>query len=116
VGGAAGSTLSADEAGWLIDGDALPASRAMVSRGSVESALADMLQNFGAGVLVGSSGLGKTNLARAAAIARSGTFTIVDLRDNDPQETRRRLDTVFARVGGIPSPVLILEDLNHLVD
>ena len=61
---------------------------------------------------MGASGLGKSNVARA--VGGVGEFTIVDLRDIDANETHRRLDTVFARIGGLSAPVLILEDLNHL--
>ena len=111
-----GSILSAQELGWLIDGNALPAPRAMIPRAAVESAVANAVGLFGAGVIVGSSGLGKSNVSRAVASARSGAFTIVDFRGIGAAETRRRLDAVFARIGGMPSPVLILEDLNHLDD
>ena len=41
---------------------------------------------------------------------------MVDFRDVDANEARRRLNRVFARIGGLRSPVLVLEDLNRLDD
>ena len=40
----------------------------------------------------------------------------MDFRNTAADETRRRLDMVFARVGGLPPSALILEDLNHIDD
>ena len=111
-----GVPVSLTETGWLIDGTALPAPRGMVARGAVESAVTNALLDLGVSVLVGSSGLGKSIVARAVACARADEFFIVDFRDNDVDETRHRLDMVFSRVGGLPSSTLILEDLNHLED
>src|SRR5208282_5080650 len=114
-GGVRGSAkaLSADETSWIINGTTLPAPRAIIPRAVVEAAVANALGHFGACVLAGGSGLGKSNVSRVVAVARAGAFAMVDFRDTDANETRRRLDTVFARIGGLPSPLLILEDLNQ---
>ena len=111
-----GKSLSTTETGWLIDGATLPEPRGMIARVGVELAVADALGNFGAVVIVGSSGLGKTIVARAVAVSRVDAFFIVDCGNTDENETRSRLDIVFAHTGGLPSSVLILEDLNHLDD
>jgi len=111
-----GRILAIEELGWLIDGAALPAPRAMIPRVAVESAVAEAVGEFGIGVIVGSSGLGKSNVSRAVAVARAGAFTMVDFRETDALETRRRLDMVFAHIGGLTSPLLILEDLNQFDD
>ena len=111
-----GNPLSITETGWLIDGTTLPAPQGMIARVAVESAVADTLENSGVGVLVGGSGFGKSIVSRAVAVARAGTFFIVDFRNTDANETRRRLDMVFARIGGLSSSTLILEDLNHIDD
>ena len=111
-----GNPLSVTETGWLIDGTRLPAPQGMIARSTVESAVTDAIDNSGVGVLVGGSGLGKSIVSRAVAVARAGTFFIVDFRNTDADETCRRLDMVFARVGGLPPSVLILEDLNHIDD
>ena len=111
-----GNPLSVTETGWLIDGTTLPAPQGMIARSTVESAVADALDNSGVSILVGGSGLGKSIVSRAVAVALASTFFIVDFRNTDADETRRRLDMVFARVGGLPPSALILEDLNHIDD
>ena len=109
-----GNPLSVTETGWLIDGTRLPAPQGMIARSAVESAVADALDNSGVSILVGGSGLGKSIVSRA--VARAGTFFIMDFRNTDADETRRRLDMVFAHIGGLPTSALILEDLNHIDD
>lgn len=113
--GVQGLPLSADETSWIIDGTTLPAPKAMIHRVALESATADTLGQFGACVLVGGSGLGKSNLSRAVRL-RDEVFTIVDFRDTDTNESHRRLNAIFARIGGLPSTAIILEDLNRLDD
>ena len=109
-----GNPLSIAEADWLIDGTTLPDPQGMIARVAVESAVANVLENSGVCVIVGGSGLGKSIVSRSVAGARANAFFIVDFRNIDTDETRRRLDMVFARLGGLPSLTLILEDLNHI--
>jgi len=111
-----GKPLSADETSWIIDGTTLPAPKAMIHRVALESVTADTLGQFGACVLVGGSGLGKSNLSRAVVRVRDKVFTVVDFRDTDTNESHRRLNAIFARIGGLPSTAIILEDLNRLDD
>ena len=110
------TVLLAETTGPLIAGEMLPTPRGMIRRETVESAAANALKAFGTCVLVGGSGLGKSNVSRAVVRAHASEFTILDLRDIDVGETSRRLDTVFAHIGGIRSSALILEDLNQLDD
>ena len=111
-----GNPLSVTETDWLIDGTTLPVPQGMLVRDAVESTVTDALRTFGASILVGSSGLGKTTVSRAVAIAQAGAFFVVDFRNTEADETRRRLDMVLGRIGGLPSSVLILDDLNHFDD
>ncbi|MPZ09237.1 MAG: hypothetical protein GEU89_03375 [Kiloniellaceae bacterium] len=111
-----GNILPGDEIGWLIRSDTLPAPKAVVPRSAVESSAADALLQFGAGVIVGGSGLGKSSVSRAVARALAGAFVIADFRDAKAAEARSRLDALFARIGGIKYTVFILEDLNQLDD
>lgn len=117
-GGATGgaTAFTADGIGWLISGDELPPSRATISRRALEEEVGKALKTYGAVVLFGGSGLGKSLTARAVARAHNPSFSLVDLRDLDPDETRRRLDFIFGRFGALPSSVFIFEDLNHLED
>ena len=111
-----GNPISISDTEWLIDGTTLPAPHGMVPRVALESVVADALRNFGVGVLTGSSGLGKSNVSRAAAVAHSGAFHMVEFRDIGANETRHLLEMVFARIGGLRSSALILDDLNHIDD
>lgn len=117
-GGASGgaTAFAADGIGWLISGDELPPSRATISRRALEEKVGKALKAYGAVVLIGGSGLGKSLTARAVARAQNPSFSLVDLRDLDVDETRRRLDFLFGRIGALPTSVFIFEDLNHLED
>ena len=110
----AGSHRLTTEANWLIEGSTLPVPRGVLDRVVLESTAAQVLDGFGAVLLVGSSGLGKSLLGRRVASARAGTFFVVEFRNLDVEDTRLRLDMVFTRIGDLPFSVLILDDLNHL--
>jgi hypothetical protein len=110
------AALSASDPGWLIPSRTLPAPGRFVPRTIVRDAALLALSNYGCAILMGSSGLGKSHIARAVALACGGAYVMVDFRDVDAVETRRRLDSVFGRVGGLDVPLLIFEDLNHLSD
>ena len=110
------SSLAAGEISWPIDGTTLPVPHGLIPRASVDSDVADALNHYGAAVLIGTSGVGKSTVARAVAACRTRPFFLLELRHMDPNETRRRLDMVLARLGGLPPSMLILDDLNHLDD
>ena len=109
-------SLSTAETRWLIDGATLPTPRGRISRDAVVDGVSNALDNFHASVLSGSSGVGKSAVARTVAAARDGTFFVVDFRNIDANETRSRLDMVLGRIADLPSSTLILEDLNHVDD
>lgn len=111
-----GSTISAGEASWFIDGAEIPVPRAMISRNDIESAVTQALVDFKACVLVGGSGLGKTHISQAVARLRDYSFVKVDFRGTDANESSRILRTVNAHIGELSSSLLILEDLNNLDD
>lgn len=108
-----GRVVTISERDWLIDGTTLPAPRTMVPRETVQSTASHALAEYGASVLYGSSGLGKSVVCRAVANLRDAFF-VVEFRHFDANETRSRLDLLFAHVGGLPPSALILEDLNQI--
>ncbi|MCY3736403.1 MAG: ABC transporter ATP-binding protein [Gemmatimonadaceae bacterium] len=101
---------SVSESNWLVHGSTLPALCAVVPRPVMESQLAAALKEYGAAVLVGSSGVGKSVLARVVA-GPPQRFALVDFQGIGRSEVRRRIDMVFAHLGGMCSPSLILDNL-----
>lgn len=108
--------LAAGETNWIINGESLPAPRGIIHRQGPATAAGTAVNKFGACVLTGASGLGKSLVARAVAAERPRTFALVDFRGIDAKEARPRLDTLFAIVGGLEFDLLILDDMNGLDD
>ena len=99
---------------WLIDGGTLPQLAGSISRVELESEVVNALDEFGAAVVVGSSGLGKSMISRAVANAIKLPFYLVHFRNLDEREVCLLLDLVFDRIGQLPPCTLILEDLNNV--
>lgn len=104
------------EPSWLINGDALKPSERMVARTTVETNIIDRIRRFGASVVVGATGLGKSWVARTVARNFGREFVVVDFRNADAKETRGRLDAMISRIGGLDPRTFIFEDLNHFND
>ena len=113
---ALGKPISISDTEWLIDGTTLPVTGGTIPRLAVDSTVTQTLNNFGVAVLVGSSGLGKSTISRAAADTHVGAFYVMEFRKTKANETRHLLDIAFARIGGLPSSTLILDDLDHVDD
>ena len=109
-------SLSAAETRWLIDGATLPTPKGMISRDTVVDGVSNALDNFRASVLSGSSGVGKSAVARTVAAARAGAFFVMDFQNIDAAATRSRLNMILGRLADLPTATLILEDLNHVDD
>lgn len=106
--------ISSHDAHWLVDGSTLPQVEGAISRIELESEVAHALDEFGAAVVVGSSGLGKSMTSYAVASGRSHPFYLIHFRDLEETEVCMLLDTVFVRIGEFPSCTIILEDLNNI--
>lgn len=115
TGGAAVSeVVAAERDAWLVRSIDLPVQRQLINRMALKSALTTALDDAAACFIHGGTGLGKSQEARAVAASRVGGFVMVDFRDAEIDETLRRLDMTFARMGGLPAHALILEDLNRI--
>ena len=99
---------------WLIDDSMRTVPQGMISRSTVECALSEALRNYGVGVLVGASGVGKSIVSMATA--QPETFIRADLENTSAQETCQRLDMLLGRIGGRQFSILILDDVNQLDD
>ena len=106
--------ISTRDVHWLIDGATLPQVEGAISRIDLELEVSTALNEFGAAVVVGSSGLGKSMISYAVAKAGNRSFYIVHFRGLDESEVCMLLDMVFVRIGELPSCTLILEDLNDV--
>jgi hypothetical protein len=101
---------------WLIDGNSLPSSKRFVPRKTIEMGIVDRIQQFGACIVVGASGLGKSSVALSVARNLADAFLMIDFRKAGPEETRTRLGMLLSRVGGLSAQIIIFEDLNHFSD
>ena len=112
VGVLSGDSQAVIEARWLVDGAVLRDPEGMIRRSGVESEVSSALRGFGISVLIGASGLGKSIVARAVAGRNPRGFAVADFRNADSDESRHRLDMIFARIGGLRSSVLIFDDMD----
>ena len=112
VGGLSRDLPAVIEAPWLVDGAVLCDPEGMIRRSGVESEVSNALREFGISVLIGASGLGKSIVARAVAGRNPRGFSVADFRNADSDESRHRLDMIFARIGGLRSSVLIFDDMD----
>lgn len=101
---------------WLIDGRALPTGERMLSRQVVASRVSERMRRFGAAILIGASGLGKSSIARAVASSFPSGYIMIDFRNSDPEETRSRLNVMVSQLGDFVASTFIFDDLNHFND
>ena len=111
-----GDSLEVIESSWFVDGVGLRDPEGMIRRSDLESDVSNALRDFGMSVLIGGNGLGKSIVARAVAGRSRAGFAVVDFRHADSDESRHRLDMVFARIGSFRSSVLIFDDLDRIDD
>lgn len=101
---------------WLADEDALPKAQRLLPRPQVEAEIKDKLRKFGACFITGTSGVGKTNVARSVAENLGGRFVTVDFRNVVGDEATSRLSVLLSRLGGLQARTILLEDLNCFND
>jgi len=65
-------------------------------------------------LLVGSTGLGKTLVARLVALDHGGQWLVLDLRDVPAAESCRRLDAALAQIARSNFAGVIIDDANEL--
>jgi hypothetical protein len=74
------------------------------------------LNAHGLGILTGSTGLGKTVIARFVAAQEGGDWRLVDLRDLSGISIAGRLTVVLASLSDIDTGGLVLDDLDNWGD
>lgn len=113
--GLPGSPLSISPSGpepeWIIAGATVPITDGHIPRVTVEKDLSSAIVEYGASLLIGPTGVGKSAVSRTVGLSR-GDYVLVDFRDADEREVISRLNILWARVGGLPCRTVIFEDLN----
>jgi hypothetical protein len=113
LGGAAGKLASAR---LLTPGSDTTSSLVHVRRVGLVNDLLCALKALGAVALSGSTGVGKTALARDAAAARADTWLSADFRGLDAAEAAERLRAVRSELLVQGGSVLLLDDLDCMDD
>jgi hypothetical protein len=86
---------------WLFALDELPLPARLVRRQMLVDSVRAALNAHGLGILTGSTGLGKTIIARFAAAQDGGNWRLVDLRDLSGTSVADRLTAVLASLSDI---------------
>ena len=102
--------------GYFIDTQELPVQRRLIPRKAVTPLVMAAMRTHGVCVLYGSSGVGKSTVARAVAEDNGESAMLVSFRGLSAEDARMRLDLLLARMGESGSRRLVLEDLNVLHD
>jgi hypothetical protein len=97
---------------WLFALDELPLPARLVPRQMLVDSVRAALNAHGLGILTGSTGLGKTIIARFAAAQDGGNWRLVDLRDLSGTSVADRLTAVLASLSDIDAGGLVLDDLD----
>ena len=112
----AGSRVPLFDPGCFIETQELPAQRGLIPRRAVTSAVSAAMTAHGVCVLYGSSGVGKSTVARAVAEDNGESTLLVSFRGLSVEDARMRLDLLLGRMGESGSRRLVMEDLNVLHD
>jgi hypothetical protein len=114
-GGPAALTLSSAVT-WLVPSSDIPRPPGLITRPARKKSVVEVLKTQGLVFAFGTTGVGKSLLARDSAQEFGGDFVLADLRDATAAETRARLNGILGRLGSTASRALLIEDLNHLED
>lgn len=107
--GIAGPTVLATESDLL-----LPA--ILTRRPSLLNEVIGLLRTHGAAIVTGSSGRGKTLIARLASRELSNDIRIVDLRNASPSESVTQLRQAARELSATRPRAVLLDDLNEIDD
>ena len=101
---------------WIIDNASLPKQTGTIPRRKTVASVDAVLAMHGVCVLTGSSGVGKSTIARSVSLSGGGRSHTVDFRHLSPDEARLHLSACWERSVDLDTDALIVEDLNALHD
>ena len=108
------SSPSHDDPHWLIDGSRVPAAKTVIPRSTLGLAVKSSLKLTGVCFIFGSTGVGKSMLARTVSSRFPGGVRWIDLRHAEFREAQVRLNQTVPLLGGMGPSTLIVEDLNSI--
>ena len=101
---------------WIIDNASLPRQTGTIPRRKIAAPMDAVLAMHGVCVLTGSSGLGKSTIARSVSLSGGGRSHTVDFRHLSSDEAHLHLGACWERSVDLDTDALIVEDLNVLHD
>ena len=105
---------TADASGILEPERDIPVPLILAGRSTLISNVLATARQSGIAILTGSTGMGKTMIARLTARHQGGAWSVLDLRELSAEETARRLDVALGMIGAADVDGIILDDLNEL--
>ena len=114
AGQAAISSPSSHDPQWLIDASGVPTPRILVARSKVEAAVQSALKSAGVCFIFGTTGVGKSMVARAIGSRFPGGVRWIDSRHADYRETHIRLNQALSLLAGMGPSTLMVEDMNSI--
>ncbi len=101
---------------WLIDTSALSEHARSIPRHRVAKGVTKALDAHNVCILHGSTGVGKSTVARSVMTAAEEATVLVSFRSLGTDDTRARLELLLPKLGSLRARKLILEDVNTLYD
>ena len=97
---------------WFIDASEVPAPKTFIARPAVEEAVQTALKSAGVCFIFGTTGVGKSMVARTIASGFQDPVRWIDSRHADFREAQIRLNQTLSLLAGMAPSTLIVEDLN----
>lgn len=107
-------SLSVSDPTWIVHHPTALAQGRLVDRPHLQVAITTALHNYGLCFLAGSSGVGKSTVARVVTANATQLSHTADFRHASAKDASRRLSTLFHHLSRLGPGTLILEDLNVL--
>lgn len=99
---------------WVFLEEELIRQPLTIERRTFETRICTAMSKSPSAVLYGSTGLGKTLLARTVTAHLKKTFALIELRDLDSNDIPQRLDPLVPHLHNLKVDAIIFDDLNHL--
>lgn len=99
---------------WVFLEEELIRQPLTIERRTFEKTVCTAMSKSPGAILYGSTGLGKTLLARTVTARLKRTFALIEFRDLDSGDIPQRLDALIPHLHNLKVDAVIFDDLNHL--